>query len=223
MVLSGPLDQVTEAFCRLVAHCHSLLMQIMASRSRKRKISISDHVCAHYVSEDQLVRWVSSHNFYLRQMSWCVREVSDYWRASMREYRGLWPLVIPTRIRFCVSWLAGIDCTDWPVRDVCVWLNHRLSRGHKFESVMYMSWICNNDPCPLVETARPPWSRRNVPTVVGRVHLPPPQFILRVETTVKDTDIPCYPESAHAEPVMSATVPCTDVGTGKENAGTTEL
>ena len=199
-------------------------MQTMSSRNAKKGKTVdADRVCAHYTSEDQLVRWVSSHPFYLRQMCWSVRTVTEYWRSFMFEYRGMWPAHIPLRIRFCVSWLSGLNCLDWPARDICVWLNHRLSRGHKFESVMHMSWLSNTDACPVVETARPPWSRLNIPCVVGRVHVPPPQFILRVETTVKDTDISCFPEepmepAASEAPAASVPQTDTDVVENQENA-----
>ena len=162
----------------------------MSSRRlpRKTKVRYVDRVCAHYQSEDQLVRWVSSHSFYLKQMTWSVQEVTRYWRFTMRQNRGRDPLGVPDHIRFCMSWLSGIDCTNWTVDQICVWLRQRLSRGPKFETVMYMGWIHNCDPCPLVDSASPPWSRVNIPTVLGRMHLPPPNFIKRVESIVRHTN-----------------------------------
>ena len=64
---------------------------------------------------------------------------------------------------------------------------------------MYMACIYRRDPCPLVSTARRPWSRLNIPIVTGRVHLPPPKFVVEVKTTVKDTDVSGDPEFADAE------------------------
>ena len=162
----------------------------MPSRRKPKRAVVSDvdRVCAHYQTEDQLVRWISSHSFYLKQMTWCVEEVTHYWRSAMRQHRGRYPYHVPEHIRFCMSWLSGIDCTGWSVRQISIWLNHRLGRGHKFETLMYLAWIHQNDPCPLVETARPPWSKRNIPLVLGRVHLPPPKFISYVETVVPGTD-----------------------------------
>jgi len=190
----------------------------MSSRRSRRNSSEFDRVCAHYMSEDQFVRWVSSHAFFLKQMTWCVEEVTLYWRNVMRIRRGVYPYGIPERIRFCVSWLAGIDCTDWTVSQICNWLCYRLSRGHKFESLMHLSWASQRDPCPMVEAARPPWGRLNIPRVRGRVHLPPPQFILRVETTVKDTDVPLSPEPNPAEPAAFIARSRSVAGDDKENS-----
>ena len=173
----------------------------MSSRKtpRRGRVVDVDRVCAHYQSEDQLVRWVSSHSFYLKQMTWSVETVTEYWRDTMRKNRGKYPFLIPMHIRFCMSWLSGIDCTNWTARRCCVWLSHRLSRGYRFTSLMYMAWIHRADPCPLVSTARPPWSRLNIPTVVGRVHLPPPKFVVEVKTTVRDSDVSGDPEFVGAE------------------------
>ena len=190
----------------------------MSSRKPRRSASDFNRVCAHYMSEDQLVRWVSSHAFFMKQMTWNVETVTQYWRGAMRARRGVWPTIIPDRIRFCVSWLAGVDATDWDARQICVWMSYRLSRGHKFETLMCLSWASQRDPCPVVETARPPWSRLNIPSVVGRVQLPPPQFILRVETTVKDTDVPLSPEPNPEEPAASVARSRSDAGDDKENA-----
>jgi len=190
----------------------------MSSKRPKKIFSESDRVCAHYVSEDQLVRWVSSHEFFMKQMTWSVETVTQYWRDTMRVRRGVWPCAVPDRIRFCVSWLAGIDVTNWTARQVCHWMNYRLSRGHKFQTIMHLSWASTTDPCPVVETARPPWSRINIPSVVGRVHLPPPQFILRVETTVKDTDVPpLSPGPSPEAPAATFARSRSDVGDDKEN------
>ena len=162
----------------------------MSSRKTPRRAQVVDvdRVCAHYQTEDRLVRWRSSHSFYLKQMTWSVETVTQYWRDIMHSSRN-YPHFVPMEIRFCMSWLSGIDCTNWSTEKCCVWLNHRFSRGHKFSSMMYLAWIHRVDPCPIVSTARPPWSRLNIPTVVGRVHLPPPKFVVRVETTVRATDV----------------------------------
>ena len=181
----------------------------MSSRRKPKRARVvaADRVCVHYQTEDQLVRWISSHSFYLKQMTWCVEEVTRYWRSTMRQHRGMYPYMVPDHIRFCMSWLSGIDCTNWSVRQICIWLNHRLGRGHKFETLMYMAWIHQSDPCPLVTTARRPWSKFNVPIVQGRVHLPPPKFISCVETVVpgtntlvrSETDFKCSSGSEHDE------------------------
>ena len=130
-------------------------LQVVSSCSppRRSRVVNVDHVCTHYQSEDQLVCWVSSHSFYLKQMTWSVETVTNYWRDTIRRHRGRYPHAIPTHIRFCISWLSDIDCTNWSTKQVCVWLNHRLSRDHKFETLMYMDWIHSRDPCPLVSTA----------------------------------------------------------------------
>ena len=177
-------------FQLLVVDFNPVCTQVMSSRRlpRKTKVRYVDRVCAHYQSEDQLVRWVSSHSFYLKQMTWSVQEVTRYWRSTMRQNRGRDPLGVPDHIRFCMSWLSGIDCTNWTVDQICVWLSQRLSRGPKFETVMYMGWIHKCDPCPMVDSASPPWSKVNIPTVLGRVHLPPPKFISRVESIVRHTN-----------------------------------
>ena len=123
----------------------------MSSRRKPKRAQVvdQDRVCAHYQTEDQHVRWISSHSFYIKQMTWCVEEVTSYWRSTMRQYRGRYPYMVPDHIRFCMSWLSGLDCTGWSVRQICIWLNHRLGRGHKFETLMYMAWIHQSDPCPL--------------------------------------------------------------------------
>ena len=162
----------------------------MSSRKtpRRGRVVDVDRICAHYQTEDQLVRWRSSHSFYIKQMTWSVETVTQFWRDTMYQSRN-YPHFIPMEVRFCMSWLSGIDCTNWTTERCCVWLSHRFSRGHRFSSLMYLSWIHRVDPCPVVSSARPPWSRLNVPIVLGRVHLPPPKFIVRVETTVRDADI----------------------------------
>ena len=117
LVLSGPLDQATEMFHLLVVDFNPVCTQLMSSRRlpRRTKIRGVDRVCAHYQLEDQLVRWVSSHSFYLKQMTWSVEAVTRYWRSTMRQNRGRYPHAVPDHIRFCISWLSGIDCTNWTV------------------------------------------------------------------------------------------------------------
>ena len=154
----------------------------MASHSSSADPDGPELITAYFDADDRKVRWMSSNDFYLRQMKWCVSTVTNFWRDSMRRRRGVWPTNIPLTIRFCMSWLSGIDCTNWSVRHVCRWLTQRLSRGHRFTSMMLIAFASQRVPESVEECARTQLRRPSSHLRTSRLRLPPPRFLWRVET-----------------------------------------
>ena len=60
--------------------------------------------------EDGTVRMTSTHEFFCKQMRWSAHVVQDYWHKVIHTQKGVWPSEVPTTVRFCLTWIVGIDC-----------------------------------------------------------------------------------------------------------------
>ena len=157
----------------------------MASSSNRRAPTFSppERVFAKLVVNDGLVRFVSTQKFYLEQIKWCVKTVSDYWRHLVRHRNGVWPTEVPMTLRFCISWLTGYNHLDWTAREVCSWLQRNIglsTEGPNAASIAYVTWAHSGDP----DVARLPRSHRPVmlaPLHVPIVDLPPAEVLFRPE------------------------------------------
>ena len=177
-----------------------------SSQSATAKTLQPDQIEAFYDPADDQVRWISSNEFFIRQMEWCLESVTSYWQWRVRK--ALYePCEIPMTIRFCVSFLSGIDCTGWTVRELLAWFYHRFGRGRKFTSVMHIAWKSQRGPTPILEATRA--ARRGATRAPRKVRLPAPVFLWRVETWLSETP-PVVVDPVESRFAVSEPVPDAD-------------
>ena len=125
---SRPGDRTFPVFWLLKLFCDlQMSSRTNSSAFPPRNSDPPEPVFAKYVLSDGLVRMISTQKFYLKQIEWCVKSVSEFWRHIVRVRHGVWPNVVPMSLRFCISWLNGFDCTDWTARQVCCWLKSNVA------------------------------------------------------------------------------------------------
>ena len=127
--------------------------------------------------EDGTVRMTSTHEFFCKQMRWSAHVVQDYWHKVIHTQKGVWPSEVPTTVRFCLTWIVGIDCTSWTPRQIHGWMNRKLGADGSPMATVYMTWAYRPDPRPLTRTY--------VPMIVSHtnttdVRLPPPRTRMRL-------------------------------------------
>ena len=197
-----------KSFCLLVVRSCIACVQLM---SKGERIPVPSHVrrTAHSVHatmefEDGTVRMTSSHEFFRKQMRWSAHYVQDYWHGIVHSNNGVWPPEAPMTVRFCLSWLVGVDCTLWTSRQVHSWMHRKLGKDGSPLATIYMTWAYRPD---LRQTNL---CRRYVPIVVSAaentdMRVPPPRTQMRlnihsrgpIPTTVvraRVTDLPAMEE-----------------------------
>ena len=148
-------------------------MQVMAAFHKKDRKSTVSPICAVSSLDDDYTRVVSSNAFYLKQITWCMNVVEDYWTFICRKRNGVWPQQVPMTIRFCLSWLSGRDCTTWTAHQVHFWLKHNVDKRQPSHSLVYVAWANKMDPSPLVEPVRDLLDNPRVYRAVSRMKLSP--------------------------------------------------
>ena len=169
-----------------------------------------ERVFAKYVLRDGLVRVISTQKFYVKQMQWSVKCVTDYWRHLNRVRHGVYPDEVPMSLRFCISWITGHDYTDTSAREICGWLNRNMGPtmdGPDAATIMYLTW-CHGGEHKVLATPR---SQRPVcfkPMHVPIVDMPQPQFLhratpppLEASDEVSDSSDVALVDSDDAEPI----------------------
>ena len=126
------------------------MLQTMSANDRKRTFKLPGRICAVTCVEDDYTRVISSGEFYKKQVSWCIETVAAYWEFIRVDRHGVCPTQVPMTIRFCMSWLSGLDCTNWVARQVFHWLRKTVGSGKATHSLMYVAWSNRMDPCPIV-------------------------------------------------------------------------
>ena len=186
----------------------------MASSSRRNASSAPERVFAKLVVSDGLVRVVSTQPFYLEQIKWCVKTVTDYWRHLVNTRNGVWPEEVPMTLRFCISWLTGYNHLSWSANEVCRWLQRNLglsTEGPHAASIMYVTWSHRGEP----GVARLPRSNRPVmyaPLHIPILDLPPPEVLFRPD-----------PPTMEPEPTLSEISDVSEDDSEAAHAGASDV
>ena len=163
-----------------------------ASRKKNRKSAVSP-ICAVSSLDDDYTRVVSSNAFYLKQITWSVTVVEDYWTYICSKRNGVWPSRVPMTIRFCVSWLSGRDCTTWTAHQMHFWLKHNVDKSQPKHSLVYVAWASKMDPCPRAEPARTLLNNPRVYRAVNRMKLSPVKRFHRYGHDEVVEAVPAFP------------------------------
>ena len=175
------------------------------SRKKERKSKVSP-ICAVSSLDDEYTRVVSSNSFYLKQVTWCVDVVGDYWAHIRAKRNGVWPSRVPMTIRFCISWLAGRDCTAWTAHQVHFWLKHNIGESPASHSLVYVAWGNKMDPCPRVGPARTLLNNPRVYRAVSRMNLIPVKRFHRYGYDEVVRAVPAFPTNKSPFSVDSASL-----------------
>ena len=169
------------------------LSQVMAASRKKSKKSKVSPICTVSSLDDEYTRVVSSNSFYLKQITWCINVVGDYWVHVRSKRNGVWPPRAPMTVRFCISWLSGRDCTTWTAHQVHFWLKHNIGADQASQSLVYVAWANKMDPCPRVGPAKTLLNNPKVYRAVSRMNLAPVKRFHRFGYDEVAQVVPAFP------------------------------
>jgi len=164
-----------------------------ASRKKKSRKSTVSPICAVSSLDDDFTRVVSSNTFYLKQITWSINVVEDYWTFICSKRNGVWPSEVPMTIRFCISWLSGRDCTAWTAHQVHFWLKHNVDNSQPSSSLVYVAWASKMDPCPRAGPAKALLNNPRVYRATSRMQLSPVKRFHRYGYEEVMQAVPAFP------------------------------